>query len=322
MGIQSYKYGSSGIDGALEAYEMGMGMPGRTQYVAKAGGTLENWARSRYKGGAVKATITEAINELESGKGDKIFISAENHTQAVGLTVSTNICSIVGMGAPTLLNTRARIGHDAIVADLLTVSGYGNYFENLYLMHGMAGMSATATPATTVVSGNRNYFKRCHFGGPMDASLGDNAAYDTLNISGQENLFEDCVIGVDTADRSAANCAVRFASGSARNVFRRCLFVMSADNAGAFFINVASGTDRWELFQDCLFTCFSANALVPLTYAVSFNNGTASSLIFDQKTFFTGATDIVAVGNIARLWFGPSTNTANVAGLAINPAVT
>lgn len=297
------------------------GLPGQAQICLKAGGTLEDWAQTRYKSAMIKSTLAAAISELESGRGDSIFLSAESHTQSAALTWDKNISRLVGLCAPGMLNNRARIGHDAIVTPLITVSGYGNYFENIYLMYGMAGMSATATPAALVVTGNRNVFKNCHFGGPMDASLGDNAALDVVRISGQENYFKSCVFGVDTIMRSDANSIVAFASGSARNMFEDCVFLSAADNAGAFMIEVGAGCDRYEYFKNCTFIAYSANMATALTYAVSKGTTTQSFLFFDHQCSFLGCTDIIATARVAEVFFGTTTTTAASVGLAINPAV-
>ena len=113
------------------------------------------------------------------------------------------------------------------------------------------------------ITGGRNYFSRIAFGGMgATASTGGAAAATSYCIQfgagGSENLFEDCTIGLDTVQRTAANASVLFAAGAGatRNVFRNCIFPMDGLNADTpYFVDAsgASSVDRDNIFQGCYF---------------------------------------------------------------------
>ena len=265
-------------------------------------------------------TITDAYNNMTTARNDYAILSPESHTQGATITWAKNMTHLIGAYPEAFMNQRSRIGHNANFSPMLTVSGYGNLFANLYFMYGRGD---AANLNLLNVTGNRNSFHNCHFGSPMNATEGDEATCYTLQVSGQENYFKNCVIGVDTIMRSTTNAPINFASGAARNVFENCLIVMAVDNAGAFFMKTQSGTDRFQYFKNCQFIAFSANMATPITYAISHGATTTSFLYFDSKCSFVGATDIDAAGNEAVVYVGSVPYIAAATGnlIAVNPDV-
>lgn len=262
----------------------------------------------------VHPTITEGFKALATTdlQSNTLFISPDSHSQAAALTLSANCSKVSGMGAPTLMNTRSRIGHSANFDALLTVSGYGNHIEKLYFMHGRG--SATNLHCIEV-TGDRNYFYRVHAGGPMHATEGDTAGYSSLELTGaEENFFEDCVFGTETIARSAANSVLRIGTGADRNIFRNCTFLMFSDAATPYFIEVLVGnTYGWTKFENCHFINYSSNWANTLTVGCNIACAVAQhKLIMDSRCSFVGVTDVVAAakeGSVLVLQ-APATTTA------------
>ena len=137
-----------------------------------------------------------------------------------------------------------------------------------------------------------------------------------FGTNGSENLFENCVIGLDTAERTAANASVKFYGvGSTRNVFRKCIFPMWGLNANTpYFINAATATsvDRENIFQNCYFynavnstgTQLDVGSLAPV------GGGT---LVFDNCTG-VGFTKWTATSSYCYVT-GPVTGAGTTAGI-------
>lgn len=293
---------------------------GKTFYLDPTGGSTSGAGGSPEE---AQSSLATAYGYLTDNKNDVLnyFSGVTGVTLTEGLTWAKSYTSLIGRSAPSLYNTRARIGHaGTIVPTLLTVSGSSNHFKNIYLMHGIS----SATEVTCLsVTGSRNVFEKCHIGGPMDATQAASANQKTLSIAGAENYFKNCVIGVDTIARTAAGTLLNLASGSKRNVFEDCIFLTSAGSGGTgtFHITVAAGCDRYSLFRNCQFINWSANQAYPLTYLISWGSSTTSTLYFDNRCGIAGITDVVATGDVGKIWWGTTTTTANVLGLYANPAV-
>ncbi|HHT9147316.1 MAG TPA: hypothetical protein ACFYD4_16810, partial [Candidatus Wunengus sp. YC61] len=237
-------------------------------------------------------------NSMVSGRNDCMLVygGGAGITLSADPVIAKNMCRFVGTHAGPQLNMRSRIGHDANFATLMTISGYGNLFENIYWMHGRG--SATNLTGLSI-TGHRNAFINCHIGGPMNATESAEATYQLVKITGQENYFGHCVLGIDTIARSAANSILGTGSGSARNIFEDCIFLSMSSATSPFMISVAAGSDRYSIFKNCQFINFSANWASPLAYLVTKATTTDSFLIFDGRCGTFGITDIIAAARIA-----------------------
>src|SRR3990167_6766682 len=197
-------------------------------------------------------------------------------------TFSKNLVTVLGAGAPSLVSNRNRILWDtagqSTSAALLTISGSGNRFLNLQL-----GTFVDNNILVTL-TGDRNYFGGVHFSGIGDATACDDTAAITLDINdGDENLFEDCVIGLDTVARSTTNTELRLQGQTQRNIFRNCFFPTFADNAGHTFVN-ASGSgdiDRWHWFQRCIFHNAVNSTATTMTAAMDLHVSVGGTIILD-----------------------------------------
>src|SRR3990167_11325077 len=239
------------------------------------------------------ASLYKAHSSATTNNFDVILVTSEgtgsgsgtNESAAVtdGLwTFSKNLITVVGVCAPSLVSPRSRILWDTASQStstaLLTISGSGNSFYNIQLA------SFVDNNILVTLTGDRNYFNAVHFAGIGDATAGDDTAAITLDINdGDENLFEDCVIGLDTVARSTTNTELRLQGQTQRNIFRDCFFPTFADNAGHTFVN-ASGSgdiDRWHWFQRCIFHNAVNSTATTMTAAMDLHVSVGGTIILD-----------------------------------------
>jgi hypothetical protein len=263
-------------------------------HVAKIGGNQQSFLEGKIRRANLHYTIADALTNVESGRNDVIVISPDSHTQGEGLIISQNLVHLVGAYPPTRLNLRSRIGHNANFATLLTVSGTGNSLHNLYFMHGRGDASNLTCLSVT---GDRNNFFNCHFGGPMNDAEAGTAGYEVVSIVGsEESYFKGCTFGIDTVSRTVANTILEIGAGTNRAIFEDCLFLSRATETTPYFISVLAGnTAGWTMFKNCLFINYSdawgSDLAVGALMACADDE---HKLIFDSGCSFFGVTDVVA----------------------------
>lgn len=175
---------------------------------------------------------------------------AKDHTHLIGLSGD-----LPGMGQRCRIVNHA----DNDLAVLFTLSANGCIIKNVQFFD---GKDKAEDGACVLVSGSRNFFKNVFFAGMGDGTaLGPatRAGSYSLKVSGSENYFEDCTIGVDTVVRSAANAEL-IVSGI-RNRFVHCDIRSNSVTAGKFLVMVdnSGGDLRDTIFDDCLFFNFTEN---------------------------------------------------------------
>jgi len=214
---------------------------------------------------------------------------------SAALAWSKSAITVVGISSGNQMFNRARVANTASVvnlASLITISGSNNRFENLMFIN--EGTNAAAV-GDVIVSGHRNHFKNVHFAGAV-GSASVATKYALKVAAGEENTFEDCVIGSDTfAHGNHADCDLWLYGAVARTRFKRCEFLsyVSAGTAHAAVDLDTTTGGRGTVFEDCLF-----NAITSVT---------TPAAVFIQ----TGANDKVLVRGKSDLvnftaW-GPST---------------
>ena len=170
------------------------------------------------------------------------------------LVWSKNACHLIGV-APRTLNNRARIGvlsGTTAYANFVQVTASGCMFKNFSMFND----NAIAGQITWADSGGRNSYDDVWFGGMGDQTSADSATSRILKLTGTgEHTFSNCIIGLDTIQRGAANASVEFGGGSKRNRFIDCEFNMTCDATTPLFI-LSSGTnplETFQLFRRCIF---------------------------------------------------------------------
>lgn len=268
------------------------------------------------------ATIAAAYALCVSGNGDKVVIvNNGTGTSTSGACVlsaaldwAKNNTHLIGDCAPTMVGQRARITGTAStgIANLITVSGSGCVFANLTIFD-----EYTVDPVALTVTGNRNYFYNVNVQGMGAATGGDDAAGASVKISGgQENTFENCVIGLDTVARSTTNAELELVSAATRNIFKGCVFLSFCDNAGHVFVKIdaAADIDRFVLFDNCLFYNAVDSTSTTMTNAMVVHTDCGGSVILKDCILY-GATDwnSADVGNVVTNSVVPTAGTSGIA---------
>lgn len=265
------------------------------------------------------ATVQAAYAKCTADQNDVVLMVGGATASAIeeAITWSKSYTHLIGLSSNLPgVGQRCRItGSTSVDAtELVTFSGNGCIVRNIQFYN---GADADADSGAVVVSGDRNEFTNCFFAGMAHATPGARAGSYSLTVSGEENLFERCTVGLDTIIRAAANSELIVASGATRNVFRDCRFQSYAETAGKFLVNIADGADRWTEFKDCIFQNFWTNKADNLDNA--FNMDTSST----HYTILRGINQLVGVDgwadtvtHIHQCQFAPN------AGAGVNTAVT
>jgi len=277
-------------------------------YIVKDGAQAKTYWDGRVPGDRIHASpasgasgaLAAALAAMTSGRNDVAYLSPDNHTLGAGLTWSKSMCHLIGAFGPAFQNQRPRIGHNANFASLLTVSGQGNTFANLYFMHGRG--NATNLNLLTV-SGNRNSFINCHFAGPLHATEGATAGYDLVRLAAAETYFENCLFGTDgTAGSTISLVEFGAQAEPPRAVFQNCIFLMSADGVGAFFLKALAGLGACAIiFKNCTFFNIGGSSL---TYGIDGTGLGNGKMFFDINCHFAGVDDIVTAAEEANVFCG------------------
>ena len=161
------------------------------------------------------ATLDRALQFVTANQNDIVYLlsttdAATPGTYRVpaggGLNWNVDGVSLIGICAGQGVSNRARISNlstDVTTNTLFTLSAKNCTIANLGLFHGVASWTGAASgvPMAMQVSGQHNHIVNCAIQGlgdsaatnSMDVSLGG-----SLGISGSENLFEDCYVGLNT----------------------------------------------------------------------------------------------------------------------------
>lgn len=278
-------------------------------------------------------TVSKAYDLCTDGAGDVVYLLNDGNTSGTSredstITWAKDNTHLVGLCAPTMISQRARISpsssNTSIVTPQLTVSGHGCIFANISLFEGTSEDSVASECVR--VTGNRNYFYNVAMMNMGDASnghSGDEANSCHLKISGgEENTFENCYIGLDTAARSTTNANVELVSGATRNIFKNCIFPAFADNAGALFVKVdgASDIDRFVMFDNCTFVNADNSTGTTMTAAMDVHASAGGHVIVKDCTLI-GATDWEAADSSVIRLTGAAPAAATT-GIAVDVDVT
>lgn len=203
------------------------------------------------------ASIEAAYALCVTGQHDVVLYlsSTSGNNLAAAMTWSKNLTHLIGWCAPTMVGQRSRIFQTATLAGaspLITVSGYGCIFKNIYIFQGVADATSLINVSVT---GGRNYFENVHFAGGGHATQAIDGGASLKLDGAEENTFVNCTIGVDTVSAATGMVGMLMDSEAKRNVFKGCIFQLYAGHTAAAFVEVVDGTgiDRWNLFDRCSF---------------------------------------------------------------------
>lgn len=215
-------------------------------------------------------TVAEALAAATADQNDVVVLVAESNTaskttdyQNATLDWNKDGVHLIGVNAGPAYSPRSRIAFTAAYAtasNLFTLSANGCMIYGIELFEGVA---SAAPVGCMKVTGKRNHILKSHIAG-IGNDANDIAGAYSLRLSGsEENLFEDCVIGLDTIGRgTAANSEILVDGGSTRDEFRNCKIVSLLDHASnhpQVKLAAATSIDKTLLFTNCQFINESVN---------------------------------------------------------------
>lgn len=276
-------------------------------------------------------TVSNAHGRCVAGRNDVVMLIGDGSTtgtsrEDAAVTWSKNSTHLIGVGSPVKGWNRARLAPTATTtafANFFTLSASGCIFANIAMFHGFN--TGTTSQICLTVTGHRNYFYRCHIAGAGDAESANSTGSASLKLNdADENLFEECTIGINTQSRTAAMSEVIITGQSQRNKFIRCDFETFAGTAGVLFVNAATASsdiDRYALFEECNFINPVESTATTMTAAISTHAALSGMIILKQcmligATYWVGA-DTAKVKILAQNQAaGTTTQTAGLAASA------
>lgn len=222
-------------------------------------------------------TLARAKQLAFANRNDVVKLYSESNTaasttdyQTATLSWDKNLLHLVGVNSGPMVSQRSRVANASasVLSPLVTFSASGCYVANVQFYHGIADATALID---VNVTGQRNRFENVHFAGVADATQSAAGACSLKIDGGAENVFKNCVIGLDTSTYDADATGLLFDTAATRNQFEDCLFQGYISAAGFATITVAdsTGVDRWQIFKNCLFLTESTNKAVTQTSVFS-----------------------------------------------------
>jgi hypothetical protein len=217
------------------------------------------------------ATVTEAEDRCIADQHDTVFVIARDMTAANTTTYLTaalawdkDLTHLIGIGTQSALSQRARIAQYSSTTGLspmITVSASGCTFKNLQIFQ---GVDDNTSLINVKVTGGRNYFENVHFAGGGHATMAIDGGCSLFLDAAEENMFNNCTIGVDTIGAATGYAPLVFDNEAKRNIFKDCRFIVEATATTVFFFEVlaADGVSHWNLFDGCFFYNASSSVTI------------------------------------------------------------
>ncbi len=207
------------------------------------------------------ASLAAAYAMATAGQNDIIYLMAHSNTAsattnyvASTFTWGKDLVHLIGVNGGPLLGQRSRISNlatAAAMAPMFSVTANGCLISGIEFFQGTSGSGTTSI--CVQVSGQRNRFLNCQISGMGDlTAVNDVSGSRSLKLSGSENVFDTCYIGLDTALRATMTTEVEISAG-ARNTFQNCRFSTYTSLSTFKMISVATGCDRWIDLTNCRF---------------------------------------------------------------------
>jgi hypothetical protein len=265
--------------------------------------------------------LDTAVSAATSGNNDVIMLLGTVHLDAT-LTWNKDKLHMIGVCAPLMRGKRARISAGTPLVStyytpMVSVTGQGCQFYNFGTFYGIADNSALICWAD---SGGRNSYDNVEFLGFGSTNTAAQTTSRTFVLSGStgECTFRNCVFGVDTIARTAANYTLEITGGSPRNTFDGCRFecLATGGGSGAAHLLVGSGgIDRYLDFKNCIFGNSTGSTGSTLTQMFSVH-ASAGGNINCIQTWFNGATNVETTAS-NRVFMGMTAPAATDSGLLV-----
>jgi hypothetical protein len=278
---------------------------------------------------AVK-TLTKALAIATANQNDTVVLFAEGNSAAATTDYQSSTLDwnkdgvhLIGANAGPRFSHRSRIALISTyvtASNLMTVSANGCLFANLEIFAGVASANPTGC---LKITGMRNRFYNCHIAGIGNDLMDTAGAYSLWFYGASENVFEKCVIGIDTIGRgSAANSEILFTNGLAggaatnfRNIFDDCVIVGYCHTAANYtFITAnanASSLGRFLLLKNCIFINAGASAGGAAMTAAFLIHATSGGYMVMHNCTVVGA-DILHTAETANIIMGAGTTAGGM----------
>ncbi len=238
---------------------MVMPTQGNVWFVAPFSGSDQNSGTS--VGSAFK-TLANALSFCTANQNDIVYLLSQSNTanrttdyQATTLNWSKDGVHLIGVNDGSFLGQRSRISNlatAAALAPMFNLSANNCLIANIEFFQGTPGSGTTSRCMD--VTGQRNRIVNCQISGMGDlTAVADVAGSRSLKLSGSENFFQGCYIGLDTALRATMTAEVEISAG-ARNVFQNCWFDSYTSLSTFKSVTFATGCDRFIMFDHCTFS--------------------------------------------------------------------
>lgn len=207
-------------------------------------------------------TLVAALAAATAGQNDIVLLMAQGNTasattdyQSAGLDWNKNLVHLVGVNGGPMIGQRSRVSNlstAATFANLFTVSANGCLIQNIEFFQGQGLTNPSAASTCVTVSGVRNHFVNCQISGIGDTTL-DDAGSNSLTVTGDENIFQHCYIGLDTVIRATSVTEVVLSGAPARVIFEDCHFETYTSGSTFKMVSIATTVDRFVKFKNCEF---------------------------------------------------------------------
>lgn len=239
-------------------------------------------------------TVAEALTAATADNDDVIIIAGSSSTgrttETAAVTWSKRRTHLIGNSPARQMTPRNGVGVAATdTASAFIVSANNCVFQNLTFS------AFVDTDVLVEVTGEYNTFNNVHFQGIADTNPAAATGARSLLLTGAgENEFNNCVIGLDTVTRTAANASLELTGSCPRNIFRHCLFPVYTTSADALWVKADTGNcyERFLIFEDCMFTNASLGSSTVMTVGMDVST-TGNGQIYFKNSRWYGATDLV-----------------------------
>lgn len=269
-------------------------------------------------------SIEAAFAKCTADRHDTILFLANDTADnpAAAIDWNKDYTHLVGIGCELPgVGQRCRIVGTAALdlSQVITFSATGCIVKNVQIYN---GNDAAADSGAAIVSGSRNYFENVMFAGMAHATPGARAGCYSLSLTGSENAFKRCSIGLQTIIRAQANAELLISGTDCmRNKFIQCELLSWSVTAGKLLVKFAAGSVPWSTqFEDCLFNNLDMTAGgadgASIDNAIGDSSTAKHHIILRGNNTFVGCTGIAdTVTNVYSAQDAPNAGF----GLAVNP---
>jgi hypothetical protein len=281
-------------------------------------------------------TLAQALASATANQNDMVLMYQESNTaatttdyQATALDWNKSGVHLIGVGAAPLIGSRVRIAQKSTaltISDLMTISANNCLIANLEIYQGVA----SAAPATTntcralVVSGQRNKIVNCQISGIGDLSM-DLSLACSLAVTGAENQFIGCYIGLDTVLRTTSVSEVNIASSATRTIFDNCIVMSYCASAATTFkaLTIAAGSYHTAtILRDCMLCAeFNRTGATAAQTGAILHSAAGNVFLFGGGVFGYLAVSTLDNANIIALTYVGAAGSAGANKIGIGTAI-